>query len=188
MEPPPVAHAIAISMRYLLGIGMLVLVGCEPPERGPPWSAPPESRIEIEGFSLSFRLPEAWRSHALEHGTSYAGPGRAAYTPIIVQPRATRATLDRAFDELSAPLLSAPNFTVHRRFVVAVGGVLALGYEITFEHHEAPRRRLGVIVPTADGLVDIALAANEDLFSEGLAVFDRVLDSLMVTHRVVRGL
>ncbi|MEM6531500.1 MAG: hypothetical protein AAF654_02695 [Myxococcota bacterium] len=177
---------IFLSIAFLFG--GLAGVSCAQPGSGPAWEARAESRIEVHGYGLSFRVPANWRELPMEHGKSYAGPGRSAYTPIIVQPRATRAPLDLALDELTAPLVNSPSFVAHRRFVVAVGGVLALGYEVSFEHHETPRRRLGVIVPTSRGLVDIALAANEDLFHEGLAVYDRVLDSLMVTDPVVRDL
>lgn len=162
-----------------------VLCACPSAERGRAFQPRPVQRVEITGFSLSFEVPAAFSTTAIDGGVVYAGPAESAeyYTPLIVQPRATQAPLGEVLDGLMAPLMANPTFVMHRQAPIAVGGVLALLYELSFELHDAERRRLGVLVPTPGGVVDVALAANTDRFVDGVPIFDRMLDSLVVTER-----
>ncbi len=165
-----------------------LLVSCSLPTGGAEFRPEETKRAEIVGFSVSFDVPGTFIRTEMEGGVLFAGPkGRPEYfTPLIVQPRATQANLGEVLEGLLAPLMNNPSFVMHRQEPIAVGGVLALLYELSFELHDADRRRLGVLVPTPGGVVDIALAANENLIRDAFPIFDRVLDSLVVTEREPR--
>lgn len=86
------------------------------------------------------------------------------------------------------PVAERAGFAVHRRALSVVAGSIALDYALSFELHDATRYRVGMFVPTPDGIVDVALAANRDLLVQALPIYDRLVSSLMVTERSLRDL
>lgn len=178
--------------RAALGVfSIAVTTSCQDPPSAPVATrAPSVRRVEIPDFSLDFEIPIGWIATPLPSGWLFAGPqGEASFfTTIIVQPRPTRASLHHAFEAMITPVAERAGFAVHRRALSVVAGSIALDYALSFELHDATRYRIGMFVPTPDGIVDVALAANRDLLVQALPIYDRVVSSLMVTERSLRDL
>ncbi|MEO0812932.1 MAG: hypothetical protein AAFY60_08715 [Myxococcota bacterium] len=175
-------------MRVLVTLLCAATVACAPAPVGEPFVPAQTQRVTVSGFSLSFEVPAEFVPTDVAGGVAHGGPKGSPtfFTPIVVQPRSTQAPLSEVLDGLIQPWAEHPSFELHRRTPIATGGVIALLYELSFELHDAPRRRLAVLVPTPGGVVDIALAANSELLAQALPIFDHVLDSLIVTEREPR--
>ena len=109
----------------------------------------------------------------------------AWYTTVTVQRAAGPAaagglSLDETLKAAYASVTDAPGFAWDWIEPTSVGGVAAVRYAVTFELHEAKRRKLGVMLATSAGAVDVAYGASDERFAAGLPVFEGVVASIWI--------
>lgn len=157
---------------------LLASLGCSELETHQTPTSAPSTFFEIDGFSLGFEVPANWKRARLARGYAFTGPGDLAFTPLVVQARRSGAPVEAALEQLAQPVEDFPNFAWVEKSPVAVGGVLAVRYEMTFDLHETTRRRHGVVLPIKEGLVDLAVTGNQPLMVSALPFFDRAINTL----------
>lgn len=133
-----------------------------------------------------FELPTGWIETHEGAARVFSGPmgHDTYYTTIALQAVAgAPLKLDLALEQAFEPLATLPQFGWDARDVTVADGYPSLRYTVQFELHETLRRKTGLLLVKPPYVIDLSYAATDDLFAQGIPVFENLLDSLTLAPR-----
>jgi len=167
---------------HLLTCLVLLVAGCD--QRRPPEAAPTERTYDNPALGVSFLVPAAWVDDAEGAAVVVAGrPGTPDFfTTLTLQAgpvgAGDAADLERVLAASWAHVASDEPPYIVARVPTLAGGLPALRYLVAFDLHERPRLRAGLLLSHGASVIDLGYVAPRELFTQGLPVFERAVDTL----------
>ncbi len=173
-------------MPALLLIVVLALGGCS--KEAPPPPPPTHQVVTALSSELVFELPLHWKESPAQSARVFAGPPGAPDQSATITLQTLSNRWSKAPDlALQAALEAHPDLSavlLHQTPVVLTTPSTpqpALLYSMAFAHHREPFRRVGLLLPHGEKLLDLHYTAQTPLFAPSLPVFEHLLESLSTT-------